>query len=427
MQGDAMNAEANDVVITGVGPVTAVGIGAEPLWKSLAQGASNVRSRTLRVDLARTIELPLSSMPQSADVPGLDRHLTFLSGQDCEGYRDLAYALFATELALADAELEYGREKNTIGVIQAFEAPGVERTVSRLFEQLSAPMPGDGPPQVYELLAPCFYNMQPFVYVHLADKAFGFRGFSTSVHNACSSGAFAIEVAARRIRSGQADVMIVAGGEAFDTGVRLEWFRRLDLYAQGSGMSPFDAGSSGFYVGEGAGAIVLESAEHAARRGAGVYAAYLGGAFAHQSWKQVIPDVRAARLREVIKQAMSDTDVSVEELDLVVPHGASTQLSDGYEASCLDRALTGKRDHVVATAFKPAVGHMLAASGIIETICALLAVRHQAVPPTLNSRPEQVRLPVPLATTLIERPIKTVLKLSTGFTGHDAASIFRAV
>jgi len=422
-----MNAEANDVVITGVGPVTAIGVGAEPVWKSLAQGVSNVRPRTLRVDVAQTAELPLSSMPQSDQVPGLDRHLDFLSGQDCESYRDLAYALLAIELALADAKLEYDREKNTIGVIQAFEAPGVERTVSRLFEQLSAPMPADGPPQVYELLAPYFYNMQPFVYVHLADKAFGFRGFSTSVHNACSSGAFAIEVAARRIRSGQADVMLVAGGEGFDTGVRLEWFRRLDLYAQDGGMSPFDAGSSGFYVGEGGGAIVLESAEHAARRGARVYAAYLGGAFAHQSWKQVIPDVRAGRLREVIKQAMSDTGVSVQELDLVVPHGASTQLSDGYEASCLAGALGGSRDHMVATVFKPYVGHLLAASGVIETICALLAVRGQAVPPTLNSRPDRVQSPVPLATTLIERGVKTVLKLSTGFTGHDAASIFRAV
>lgn len=415
------------VVITGVGPVTSIGVGRDEFWTSVAQGRSNVELRTLRVDLAETIELPVASMPQAPDVPGLDSHLKFLASQDFAEYRDLGYALLAVELAIADAGLKYDRDSNTIGVIQAFEAPGVERTVGRLFEQLSGPMPTDGPPKVYGLLAPYFYNMQPFVYVHIAGKAFGLKGFSTSVHNACSSGAFAIESAARCIRSGQADTMIVAGGEAFDTGVRLEWFRRLNLYARDNRMSPFKAESTGFFVGEGAGAIVLESAEHAARRGATVYAAYLGGAFSHQGWKQVIPDVRAGRLREVITTVMTDTSVSVDELDLIVPHGAGTQLSDGYEASCLAQAMKGRPGSAVAAVFKPYIGHMLATCGIIETIGALLSIRHQSVPAALHTRQEKTSLPVPLVTTLVERPVKTVLKLSTGFTGHDAALIFRAV
>ncbi len=421
-----MNPDANDVIITGVGPVTSVGVGRDALWTSMVERRTNVRQRTLSIDLNRRIELPLASMPPSSEVPGLDPHVTFLGRQDLEGYRDLAYALLAIELALADAGLEYDRDDNRIGVIQAFEAPGVERTVNRLFGLFTAPLPSGGPPPLYDFLAPCFYNTQAFVYVHMVGKFFGFRGFSTSVHNACSSGAFAIETAAMRIRSGEADVMIVAGGEAFDTGVRLEWFRRADLYAADERMRPFDADASGFFVGEGAAAIVLESASHAAQRGATGYATYLGGAFAQQGWKQVIPDVRSARLRDVITQVMTAAKTSAGELDLIVPHGASTQLSDGYEASCLAAALTGQRDHAVMTAFKPYVGHMLAASGLIDTVCMLLAFKHQAVPPTLHTRPKQVQLPVPLATSFIERPIRTALKLSTGFTGHDAALLFRA-
>jgi 3-oxoacyl-[acyl-carrier-protein] synthase II len=338
----------------------------------------------------------------------------------------LGYALLAIELALADAGLEYDREKNAIGVVQAFEAPGVERTVARLFELMGQPLPADGPPPVYDLLSPYFYAMQPFVYVHLISKAFGFRGFSTSVHNACSSGASAIDLAAQHIRSGRADVMLVVGGEAFDTGVRLEWFRRLGLYAGSERMYPFDSQAPGFYVGEGAAAIVLESAEHATKRAANIYASYLGSAFAQQSWKQVIPDVRSARLRDVIVDAMAAAQVTPNELDLILPHGACTQLSDGYEALCLTRALQDQPTEAVATALKPYVGHMLAGSSVMETVCAMLSIRHQAVPATLNTEPENVRLPVPLATTLIRRPIKTVLKLSTGFTGHDAASLFRA-
>ena len=422
-----MNAESNDVVITGVGPVTSIGVGKEEFWTSLLAGRNNVQRRGLQVDAGRLADLPLASMPVPLEITGSAGGMEFLESQDCAEHRDIAYTLLAIEQALEDAGLAHDRDTNRIGVVQAFEAPGSERTVSKLFELLSAPMPA-GPPQgplpVYELLAPYFYNMQPFFHVHVIGKALGFHGFSTSIHNACASGAYALEVAAQRIRSGQADVMVVAGGEAFDTGVRLEWFRRLELYAQDGRMAPFDARPSGFYVGEGAAALVLESARHAAERNAQGYATYLGGAFAHQGWKHTIPDVRARRLRDVITQALGDRGVSTAELDLIVPHGASTQLSDGYEAVCLADALKGGAGDAVATVFKPNVGHMLAASGIIETLCLVLAIHHQQIPPTLHTRPEGTRLPVPLVTEPTDRPLRIVLKLSTGFTGHDAASLF---
>ena len=174
--------------------------------------------------------------------------------------------------------------------------------------------------------------------------------------------------------------------------------------------------------------MVLESAAHAAARGATPYAAYVGGAFAQQASKQTTPDLGAARLSGLITEALEDAGVSAHDLDLIVPHGACTALSDGYEAECLARALKGTREHAVATAFKPHLGHLLAASGIIETICALLAMKRQSVPATLHARPDHVKLAVPLITTQVRRRrIDTVLKLSTGFTGHDAATVFRKV
>jgi len=421
-----MKTGGTEVVITGVGPVTSIGVGAEALWAAMLQGRQAAAPRPLAVDLARTEQLTVASMPDASAVLGLEPHVRYLAEQDCNGYRDLAYALLAIELAIKDSGLEYDRSKNSIGAVQAFEAPGVEDTVSRLFGMFSTPPPTDRPPALYDALAGHFYNMQPFFYVHLVGKAFGFHGVSTSIHNACTSGAYAIELAAERIRSGQAEAMVVLGGEAFETGVRLEWFRRLDLYAKDGCMKPFDAAPSGFFVGEGAAAMVLESAESAARRGATPYARYLGGAFGQQSWKQVIPDVRAARLADVITRAMSVAGVSPDKIDLIVPHGAATQLSDGYEASCLATALHGQRDHAVATAFKPYFGHMLATSGLIDTAATLLSMKHQTVPATLHTSPENVRLPVPLATSVLHRPIDTVLKLSTGFTGHDAALVFGA-
>ena len=420
-----MSGTSNEVMVTGIGPVTSIGVGHAALWDAILAGRSNVQKRSLAVDLGVMAEMPVASMPPAESVPGLGPHLEFVATQDCPGYRDLAYTLLATELALADAGIEYNRDSNHIGVIQAFEAPGVERTVGQLFGMFSGPPPTDGPPRVYDVLAPRFYNMQAFLYVHMVVKALGLHGFSTGVHNACSSGAFAIELAAQRIRAGAADVMVVAGGEAFDTAVRLEWFRRLGLYASDDRMGPFDSSSSGFYVGEGGAALVLESSAHAARRGANPYATYLGGAFAQQSFKQTTPDVRAARLREVIVSALAVAKVSRSDVDLIVPHGAGTAISDGYEASCLSGALRGESIHAVATAVKPYFGHMLAASGIIDTIAALLAMRHGQVPATLHTQPDRVELPVPLATGRMDRPSRTLLKLCTGFTGHDAAVVFR--
>ena len=419
-----MGSELRDVVITGVGPVTAIGVGRDALWSALSAGASILSDRSLATDLVVSSDFLIASMPDASQVPGLSKHMDFLATQDCPGYRDLAYAILAAQLALTDAGIEYDPRENDIGAVQVFEAPGVEQTVARLFAMFATP-PTDGPPPVYDLLAPSFYNSQPFLYVHLLGKALGLHGFSTSVHNACTSGAFAIEIAADRIRTGRADVMVVTGGEGFDTAVRLEWFKRLDLYAHDERMRPFDSESTGFYVGEGAGAIVLESAAHAEARNAAVYAAYLGGAFAHQGWKQTIPDVRAARLRGLIESVLKNTGVGPSEIDLVVPHGAATALSDRYEARCLKEALGGSAGNAVATAFKPYFGHMLAASGVIDTICAMLAIEHQSVPATLHTRPEHALFPIPLVTTQTDRPISTLLKLSTGFTGHDAAAVFR--
>jgi len=417
-----------DVVITGLGPVTSIGIGREEFWGGLIAGRRAVHERELQVDLGRSVSLPIASMPAEANA-ALQRHVDYSAEQQCGGNRDLAYSMLATELAIADAGIEYDRARNNVGLIQVFEAPAVEATVSRLFQLFSTP-PTGGPPPVYDLLAPSFYNMQAFLYLHVAAKAFGLHGFCTSVHNACSSAAFAIEIAAERIRSGQADVMIVAGGEAFDTAVRLEWFRRLELYAKDAdSMKPFDATSSGFYVGEGGAAMVLENADHAARREAKPYAYYLGGAFAHQAWKQTIPDLRGEFLRSVIEDSLNHSRVEPGEIDLVIPHGASTSLSDAYEANSA-KAIPWRADSkgvlgCVATVFKPYVGHMLASCGLIETICGLLAMRNGTVPATPLTNSTSQQFPIPVTTSNLNRRIGTLMKLFTGFTGHDAAIILR--
>ena len=418
------SSKALEVVVTGVGPVTVVGVGAEACWRGIKGRETAVRRRSMAVDIGKQVELSIADLSQTPP-PELERVLRFLEEQQCAGARDLAYAIL-------DAKLTWSRQTNRGGMVQVFEAPGVESTVAKLFGLFQAPPPMSGPPPVYDLLADRFYNMQAFVYVHLLAKALGLHGFCTSVHNACSSGAFAIEVAADCIRQGRADFMIVAGGEAFDTAVRLEWFRRLDLYCCTDMMRPFAAPATGFYVGEGAAALVLESAEHAEKRGAAPYAVYEGGAFAHQGWKQTLPDVAAARLSEVIIQGLNVAGAAWPDIDLVIPHGAGTALSDRYEAECVAKSLReyggagGGESAAHAAVFKPAFGHLLGASGLVETAAGLLCLRHQCVPPCIGPAADR-RFPVPFSAPALPRKLHRLLKLSTGFTGHDAASLFRAV
>ncbi len=422
------------VVITGVGPVTPVGVGADALWDSLCTSRSNLCDRVLPADVGKDATIAMASMPPAENYPAVQDYMVRATDKNCGPYRDLAYAMLAAELALTDAGIEYDRHNNRIGAIQAFEAPGVEPTVAHLFGMMTAlltggmPPPGSPPPSVYDALAPSFYNMQPFLYVHLLGRALGLHGMSTSVHNACSSGAYAIDLAAQAIRDNRADVMIVVGGEAFDTAARLEWFRRLDVYANNGQMRPFDQTQTGFYVGEGGAAIVLESVAHARDRGASVYAKYLGGSFAQQSKKQTIPDLHNNRLAKVSQEVIDRAGCDPKDIDLVIPHGAATTLSDNYEAQALatvfEPVATAERPSL--TTFKPVVGHMLAASGIIETICTLLAMKHKRVPPTPAVDVPVTGMTLPLVTKLCDQRMETVLKLSTGFTGHDAATLFAA-
>jgi len=421
-----MKTAGPQVVITGIGPVASIGVGRDAFWEALAESRCRVARKSLAVDVARSTELVIASTDANAEAPELRRHMAFLADQQCGEARDLALALWAAELALADAGLTSNLDRNRAGMVQVFEAPGVEQTVGRLFGLFRSPPDlSAGPPRLYDHLAQGFYNMQPFVYVHVAAKALGLHAFCTSVHNACSSGAFAIEAATQQIRGGAADVMIVMGGEAFETAVRLEWFQRLGLYAKDEKMRPFNSEPSGFFVGEGGAALILESAAHAARRGVKPYATYLGGAFAHQGWKQTIPDLRANLLADVARQALTRTGVRSNDVDLLAPHGAATGLSDQYEAGCLKLAVERWSDRAVAAVFKPYFGHLLAASGLMEVAALMLCLKHQAVPAAPHNRSSNGLLPVPLATRFESRELRSVLKVSTGFTGHDAAIVFQ--
>jgi len=410
------------VVITGVGPVTPLGTGLEAAWEGLEANRTRVLERELRVDLAEYERAALVPMPadwhhEEAKDP------TLLLVEECAEYRDLRYAIRAMRLAADDAGLDIDREANRLGAIYAFEAPGMEAMVRHMLT-----MPPEAlmveQPQLYPFVSKHFYHTHSFFYVHVLGKALGLHGLSTCVHNACASGAFALELAAQQIRSGVAPAMLVAGAEAFETGVRVRYLKGMDTYVLGPDMRVFDDSPTGFYVGEGGAALVLEARSRAEARGAHIYAEYLGGSFAQQSWKHAISDVPANRLASAAQKALTDAGVSAAEVDLVVPHGAGSAISDGYEAHTLGQ-LFEKSSPALLCPLKVYLGHQLGNCVVMELAVAFMMMRRGLV---LGQPFEgQINGRVPLEMPRDNRPhsIQVMLKLATGFTGHDAALVFR--
>jgi 3-oxoacyl-(acyl-carrier-protein) synthase len=392
------------------------------MWESLEANRTRVLERELRVDLAEYERTVLSPMPAEWHREEL-RDPTLLLAEECADYRDLRYAIRAMSLAAQDAGLDIDRESNMIGGIYAFEAPGMEVMVRHMLSMPPEALMVDQP-QLYPFVSKHFYHTHSFFYVHVLGKALGLHGFSTCIHNACSSGAFALELAAQQIRSGAAPVMLVAGAEAFETGVRVRYLKGMDSYVQGPEMRAFDAAPTGFYVGEGGAALVLEARSHAEARGVPIYAEYLGGGFAQQSWKHMICDVPANRLASAAKKALGEAGVSPVEVDLVVPHGAGSAVSDGYEAHSLGQ-IFDEHSPALLCPLKPYLGHQLGNCVIVELAASLLMMREGVVLGQPFDMQPNGRVPLEIPQSNRPHSSQILMKLATGFTGHDAVLLFR--
>lgn len=401
------------VVITGVGTVNALAADAETTFQRLSDGRPHVARRALADMPGRSREYWIAT-PELDPVSRVsDRAGTVLDELGFTAHRDLVFTIAAMEEAISHARYAFSTDQNSLGAILSFEAPGMERCVATLFDGLSHGVPIEMPAMI-EQLGEAFYRTQAFVLTHAVGKCFKLHGFTTCVSNACSSGVHALDVAAGMIRDGRAEAMLVAGGEHFETGVRLTYFARQGFYSESGEVRPFVQPATGFVVGEGAAVLLLESAASAAARGAEVLCEVFPAAFAQQSWHQTLPNVRDRRLEGVIRSAREAADIPANAVDLIVAHGAATSVSDEYESDCIHRAMTGAESPIIV-GFKGLTGHLLGASAIVDLAIIAKALGRGRMPVTQVTARRQADL-----------PCRTLLKVATGFTGHDAAVVLRS-
>ena len=414
-----MGTERTDVVVTGLGAITPVGADVASTWSSLLAGRSGVTKLT--DDWAEQLPARIAAWAAADPATLIDR-VQARRMDRCE-----QFALVAAREAWADA----GAPKvdpERLGVVVSSGIGGVASTLAG-----------------YDVLREKGWSrISPFAIPMLMPNGsagwlsieFGARAGAHATVSACASGAEAIGYAMEMIRSGRADVVLAGGTEAAIIPLNLAAFAAMRALSTRNdeperASRPFDKGRDGFVLGEGAGVVVLESAEHAARREARVYAVAAGVGYSADAHHIAQPDPDASGVVLALRRTLADAGLDPEQIVHVNAHATSTPAGDVVECQAIAEALGPPSAGVVVSATKSMTGHLLGGAGAIESVAAILALRERVAPPTINLEDPDDSAGVQIATGPTKlRPRGTapmaVLNNSFGFGGHNVALAFTA-
>lgn len=403
-----------EAAVTGLGLVTAAGVGVKATWHAVTGTA-----RPGRVDRHPELaDLPCDFM---YTVKGLDAEAVLNATQLRLTDRFARLAVVAAREAVADAGLDPAVwDGSRVAVVIGCVHGGLP-----FYDEQHTTMLTRGARRVSPKLAPVTMVSAPAGSV-CADL--GARGPSLAVSTACASGTVAVGTAHQMLRANACDIAIAGGAESVLSRLMIASACRLKAVSTRrddplTACRPFDAGRDGFVVGEGAGVLVLERPEHARGRGAAVRALVRGYGASNDAYAAVAPHPDGVGVEQALRTALADADVAPDEVGHVNAHGTGTELNDLVEAGALNRTL-GDRPAVTST--KAMTGHTLGAAGAIETAFTVLALEQQLVPPTANLTLPDPRLPPGLDIVRdAARPtaMTCAVKTSMGFGGHNAALV----
>jgi len=401
-----------DVVVTGLGATTPLGGDVASTWDAMLAGRSGVSALTQEW----AAQLPVRIAAQLAVEPSevLDR--VRLRRLD----RSEAIAIIAAQQAWADAGLaDSGLDGERLAV-SIGSGIGGATTLLAQDDILEA----SGPRRVSPHTIPMLMPNGPAAWVGLE---LGAKAGVHTVASACATGAEAIALGLDIIRSGRADVVVAGGTEAVIHPLPIAGFSSMRAMSTRNddperASRPWDKGRDGFVLGEGAGVVVLERADHAAARGARVYARLAGAGITSDAYDMVQPHAEGEGAIRAIGKAIADADVAKRDIVHVNAHATSTPVGDMLEIGALHKALG---DHPVLAATKSMTGHLLGAAGALESIATILAIRDSVVPPTVNLEDPDDGLTLDVAAQKA-RPmeIPAALNNAFGFGGHNVALVF---
>jgi 3-oxoacyl-[acyl-carrier-protein] synthase II len=261
----------------------------------------------------------------------------------------------------------------------------------------------------------------------------GVHGPVTASALACASGVYALVEAARLLRSGEADVVICGGTDAGITEVIFAGLSAMGAMSKrnddpAGASRPFDAGRDGFVFGEGAVVMVLETAGHAARRGARPYAALAGGALTADAFHVSAPNPDGTYAAAAISRALANAAMKAEQIDYVCAHGTGTKANDRTETAAIRTAFGTAADRVAVSSPKSMVGHMIGAAGALGAMTAILAIRDGIVPPTINLTTPDPECDLDYVPGVARRrPVRAATANAFGFGGQNCVAVFTAL
>jgi 3-oxoacyl-[acyl-carrier-protein] synthase II len=389
------------VVITGVGAVTPLGVGAHTLHERWTAGQCGIEAG----------EAPC------ADFDPTDA-MTAKEARRSDRFTQLAVAACkeAFEDAGWDGELPYAADR--IGCILGTGIGGIGT-----LEANHTVLVESGPGRVSPLAVPLMMSNAGAAALSMRN---GLQGEVYGIVSACAAGAHAIGTAARLIRAGAADAVVTGGSEAALTPLSRAAFAALDATSTIGVSRPFDARRDGFVMGEGAGVLLIEDAEKAEARGARVLGEILGYGATSDAYHLTAPDPDGAGAAKAIRAALRDAGLEPADVDYVNAHGTSTPLNDRAETQAIKTALGDHARKIPVSSTKSAIGHLLGAAGAVEAVATVLALRDRIVPPTLGYGEPDEGLDLdyvpgsarPLVMSNGKPPV--AISNSFGFGGHNA-------
>ena len=409
------------VVVTGLGVVSPVGIGKDAFWDSLINGRSGIDNIT-------HFDTGDFKCKIAGEVPDFDPDDYGISKREAKRLDPFGlYGQVAVELALRDSGLDLSKdtEKLRTGAIIGTGIGGLKT----LEDQIRVLME-KGSSQVSALM---ITKLMANAVAANSTIRHSLRGPSFSVASACAGGSHSIITAYQNIVLGNADVIFAGGSEAAITPVGIAAFTNMKALTTKynnepkRASRPFDAKRSGFVMGEGAGVIVLESLEHALKRGAKIYAELVGCGMSSDGHHITEPTVEGAQLAmEYALTSASRFGLYAGDVDHISAHGTGTKLNDINETEAIKRVFKDHAREIAISSIKSVTGHLLGAAGGIEAIACILAITNSIVPPTINleNPDDDCDLDyVPNKARALE--VEVAMNNSFGFGGHDAVTIFK--
>lgn len=404
------------VVITGMGAVSPAGMGVQTLWERVVAGESCIRPLP-EEDVERF------GISVAATVPGYDPLEAGFSKKEARRLsKFVQFAVVAADEAMEQAGLDMEAEDLTrFACVFGSGIGGME-----IFEKESVVLNTKGPKRVSPLFIPTMISN--IAAGNLAIR-YGLRGECVNIVTACATGSHCLGEAYRLIRFGLADIALAGGAEEGVTPMSLAGFGNLGAITKEQdpqkASRPFDAERSGFVAGEGAGALVLESLDHALARGARIIAEVTGFGSTGDAYHVTSPSPDGEGAVRAMQQALAEGGFEPEELGHLNAHGTSTSINDKTESAALLALAGDAAADIPVTSVKGVIGHTLGAAGALEGIVTALSVANSVVPPTAGYATPDPECPVFVPTTAVEGRIqKVALSNSLGFGGHNASVAF---